>query len=186
MTVSEQLNKNYCAVVKDFITPEQVQVLINAIHERKPSEPQRIKYSTNMNINAFDVYKMPHLWLKLLVEKTAEVSALIEEDVLPTYVYGRIYQNGSTLQRHVDRPACDISVTVNLKQDKQWLIAAENPDKKVTAFDLSVGDAMLYYGCNAPHWREGAYTGTEYIQIFMHYVRINGPHVEHFFDKLEK
>ena len=34
--------------------------------------------------------------------------------VLPTYTYARIYKTGDILERHKDRPSCEISTTVNL------------------------------------------------------------------------
>ena len=43
-------------------------------------------------------------------------------------------------------------------------------------------DALLYLGCIAPHWRDEFY-GTWYAQIFMHYVRSNGPAAGVYFDK---
>jgi len=36
------------------------------------------------------------------------------KSLVPTYSYGRIYQNGSTLIHHIDRPSCQLSVTLNL------------------------------------------------------------------------
>jgi hypothetical protein len=36
--------------------------------------------------------------------------------LLPTYSYFRIYKRGDVLHRHRDRPACEISVTVNIGQ----------------------------------------------------------------------
>ena len=51
-------------------------------------------------------------FLRLLVEKVPEVTALLGEKVLPTYTYARIYRRGSVLERHRDRHACEISFTL--------------------------------------------------------------------------
>jgi hypothetical protein len=181
MTVAERLREDYCAPVRGFITPEYAETLADMLSLPKQ---ESIKYLSMYK--SFDVPVPPICFIKLLVDKSADVSRLIGEDVLPTYTYGRVYGNKSVLPRHVDRPACDISVTVNLKQDAQWLIGAENADSKITLLDLQAGDAMLYYGCDAWHWREGEFTGTNYTQLFMHYVRMNSPRAEHYFDRLDK
>jgi hypothetical protein len=34
--------------------------------------------------------------------------------LLPTYSYFRMYKHGDVLRRHRDRPACEISVTLNI------------------------------------------------------------------------
>ena len=37
-------------------------------------------------------------FLELLCEKTPEISEILEETVLPTYTYARVYKNGSVLK----------------------------------------------------------------------------------------
>jgi hypothetical protein len=48
--------------------------------------------------------------------------------------------------------------------------------------NLEPGDAMLYLGCVAPHWRN-EFSGKEYCQAFMHYVQSDGPFAWAYFDK---
>ncbi|MHA2403976.1 MAG: 2OG-Fe(II) oxygenase family protein [Candidatus Kariarchaeaceae archaeon] len=120
--------------------------------------------------------------LELLANKTPEVSKLIGETVLPTYVYSRIYRNGSILHRHTDRPGCEISMTLHLGSDKPWAIWIETPEGKNRSVNLNPGDAMLYLGCIAPHWRD-EFEGEEYTQFFLHYVRSRGMCSPAYFDK---
>tara|TARA_Y100000114_G_scaffold4567_1_gene3791 strand:- start:331 stop:744 length:414 start_codon:yes stop_codon:yes gene_type:complete len=42
-------------------------------------------------------------------------------DLVPTYSYARVYQTGSELKRHKDRPSCEISTTLNLGGDPTGL-----------------------------------------------------------------
>ena len=35
--------------------------------------------------------------------------------LVPTYSYTRLYRKGNILQRHKDRPSCEISTTLNLR-----------------------------------------------------------------------
>ena len=124
-------------------------------------------------------------FVRLLVEKVPEVSALLGEKVLPTYTYARVYKEGSELLRHRDRPACEISLTLNLSKDIDWPIYFQRPDGSETCLELQPGDAVMYLGCQADHWRE-KFAGSEYTQLFMHYVRSNGPKAWAYFDKRQQ
>ena len=121
--------------------------------------------------------------VKLLVKKVPLVSELLGEDVLPTYTYGRIYPKGEILKRHRDRAACEISLTVNLQKDKtDWPIWIQKPNGDEISLNLNSGDAMMYFGCDADHWRE-EFQGQSYVQVFLHYVRANGSRSFAYFDK---
>lgn len=122
--------------------------------------------------------------VKVLVKKTQYVSELCGEDVLPTYAYGRIYKHGEILAKHIDRDACEISLTVNLQKDADWPIWVKKPDGTEVNFELQPGDAVLYLGCIADHWRN-QFVGQNYVQMFIHYVRANGPKSYAFFDKAQ-
>lgn len=134
--------------------------------------------------NSSAVYNyMP--FVRLLVEKVPEVSELLGEKVLPTYTYARVYKVGSELLRHRDRPACEVSLTLNLFKDSEWPIHFQRPDDSETCIELQPGDAVMYLGCQADHWRE-KFVGTECTQLFMHYVRSNGPKAWAYFDKCQQ
>jgi alkylated DNA repair dioxygenase AlkB len=121
-------------------------------------------------------------FVELLCEKTNQVTDLVEESVVPTYTYATVYEQNSQLIKHKDRPACEISLTVHLGGDAEWPIFIKKPNGEEASFLLSKGDAVLYLGCIAEHWRN-QYTGTEYKQVFLHYVRSRGPKAWAFFDK---
>ena len=132
--------------------------------------------------NCFSTYDcIP--FLELLCEKTPVVSHVIEETVLPTYSYARLYKNGSILEKHTDRDACEISLTLHLHGDQSWPIWIETPSGEEVSVDLKSGDAMLYLGRKAPHWRD-EYGGQHYTQVFLHYVRSRGDCCHEYFDKL--
>lgn len=124
-------------------------------------------------------------FVRLLVNKTPEVTKLIGEEVLPTYAYARIYKKGSVLERHRDRPACEISFTVNLAKDVEWPIYFQRPDGSEVSIELNPGDAVIYLGCQADHWRN-TFNGQEHTQVFLHYVRANGSKSWAFFDKRQQ
>lgn len=124
-------------------------------------------------------------FVKLLVKKIPHVSELLGEDVLPTYTYARVYKKGSVLTRHRDRPACEISFTLNISKDINWPIFFQRPDNSEISIELNPGDAVLYLGCQADHWRN-KFEGQDHVQVFLHYVRANGPKAWAFFDKLQQ
>ena len=124
--------------------------------------------------------------VKTLVKMLPQVSELCGEDVLPTYTYGRIYGKGDVLDRHSDRDACEISLTVTLQKDEtDWPIWIKKPNGEEIGLNLNVGDAMVYLGCTADHWRE-AYQGTIQTQAFFHYVCANGDRAIEYFDRRNK
>ena len=124
-------------------------------------------------------------FVSLRVNKIPRVNEILGEEVLPTYTYARVYKEGSELVRHRDRPACEISFTVNLAKDNDWPIYFQRPDNSETLIELNPGDAVLYLGCQADHWRN-KFEGQEHIQLFLHYVRAEGSKAWAFFDKKQQ
>lgn len=113
-----------------------------------------------------------------LVGTIGELSGL---DLAPTYSFARVYLKGAVLDRHVDRPACEVSATlcVALEPHEPWPICLDAGGE--VEVHLSAGDLLLYKGCEVPHWRE-AFAGRACIQVFLHYVDRHGPHADHAFD----
>lgn len=120
-------------------------------------------------------------FIELLVEKNQTVCQLVGENVLPTYSYARNYRHGNILTGHVDKPQCEISLTVNLECDNVWDIWIETPHGREYV-SLNPGDAMLYLGMEAQHGRD-SFDGETCTQVFLHYVRSQGPFFKYYFDK---
>jgi hypothetical protein len=177
--MNAQLEQNNFLFVPNFISQERAQVLSQEffILER---DNKCTKDKQAPNSPAIYNFKP---FLELLCEKTNEVTSLIEEQVLPTYTYARIYKNGEVLARHRDRPACEISLTVNIGGDAPWGISIQKPSSEEVDLNLNRGDAMLYLGCTADHWRSTPFSGQNYSQVFLHYVRSRGPNAWAYFDK---
>jgi hypothetical protein len=103
--------------------------------------------------------------------------------LLPTYAYFRIYKRGDVLRRHRDRPACEISVSLNIGQEPSvpWPLYVEREAGPVAA-DLTPCDALIYRGIDCFHWRD-RYEGSRLVQVFLHYVERGGPHEKLKFDQ---
>ena len=110
-----------------------------------------------------------------LVEKESNLK------LFQTYAYWRYYVLGATLKQHIDRPACEISVTACIKKYDNWPLIIEGE-----TFELEEGDALLYAGCEQKHGRPGIYKGEGMAQVFFHYVNQNGIYKNHAYDQLNK
>lgn len=113
----------------------------------------------------------------LLLRLLPQIELLTGHRLLPTYSCLRIYEPGAVLPRHTDRPACEISLSLALQPDPQvpWPLYVETLTGEAVPAHLAAGDGLIYKGIERPHWRE-AFTGTEMIQTFLHYVRADGPY----------
>tara|TARA_R100001163_G_scaffold2784_1_gene4276 strand:- start:5092 stop:5748 length:657 start_codon:yes stop_codon:yes gene_type:complete len=116
-------------------------------------------------------------------------------DLVPTYSYARIYKQGDVLERHKDRPSCEISTTLSLGGD-HWPIYLEpnknvgipgkdgctaesnNPGLKIF---LHPGDMLIYSGCVLEHWRE-EFKGENCAQVFLHYNNVETQGVKNIYD----
>jgi hypothetical protein len=106
--------------------------------------------------------------------------------MLPTYSYARYYRKGETLEKHTDRPACEVSITLHLGSDRTpWPIYFTKPNGEVVSVELKAGQAVIYLGIISEHWRD-EFKGQEYVQVFLHYVRSRGEYADHYFDKVRK
>jgi hypothetical protein len=107
---------------------------------------------------------------------TSTIAAFAGEPVKPSYVYLAAYQPGAILARHVDREQCEFSITLCLDYSPEpgaatpWPIHLQKNDGIVTVFQ-AIGDALLYRGCQLPHWRNPLPHGHTSASIFFHYVR---------------
>jgi hypothetical protein len=106
-----------------------------------------------------------HLW------PTIEV--VVGEELIPTYSYARLYSNGDVLEKHTDRPACEVSVTLQLGRSHHYAWPIYMGGNR---YDMAEGDSVVYSGCDIEHWRDKCDGPANYYsgQVFCHYVRKNG------------
>lgn len=179
--MNAQLEQNNFLFVPSFISQERAQSLnFWLLNERDAGHLIDDPRSNDGIFGKACTNLIP--FLELLCEKRNEVSNLVEESLLPTYNYCIIYGPESKLNPHLDRPACEISLTVHLGGDAEWPIYIKKPSGEGVPFKLNPGDAVIYLGCIAEHWRE-KFTGQYYSQVFLHYVRSNGSRAWAYFDR---
>lgn len=130
--------------------------------------------------NAFGYYS-PIFLESLLVYVQPMIEKEVGKTLHPTYSYGRIYGNGSILERHTDRPSGEYGVTCCMEKECNWPINFE-VDGRVQSHELNVGDICIYKGIDYPHWRD-SYEGNRHIQVFLMYVDSQGEYSSWKYDK---
>ena len=108
----------------------------------------------------------------LLGLKTDYLSGVLELKLVPTYSFAMMYVEGQGLEKHTDRPSCEISVSVHLGSPglKPWPLYVEG-----IPVELNPGDAVVYRGIDVPHWRLPLEECNHYAQCFLHYNDSEGP-----------
>ena len=120
----------------------------------------------------------------VLLKKLPLVSRICGKELYPTYSYVRIYQEGDNMERHIDRPSCEISLTVNIfTKENKSIFYVEDLNPNVKEFDIEPGDALMYLGEKIYHWRKPIEKDQFLVQFMLHYVDKNGKNKDYKYDK---
>lgn len=180
---SDSVGNTY-KVIKNYISPSKAEELgkefIGYVENNKV-ETQPTPFSLKLIGKGYELYNFPK-HLNLLSCKTSDVGELIGSDVNPSYSFSRVYVADSELVPHTDRPSCEVSLSIHLWGDEEWAFCIEDINGETVEVVLEPGDAILYDGCNASHWRPGKYAGEKFCQVFHHYVYVEGEFSNYAFD----
>jgi hypothetical protein len=122
----------------------------------------------------------------LLLRLQPKIEAIVGEPLHPTFSYLRIYEKGSVLDRHSDRPESEIaaSMALGVVSDTSWPLHLKARDK-THSLNLAPGDLVVYEGMQLEHWRD-VFKGEFCIQVIFSYVRANGAYANLRFDGREQ
>jgi len=142
------------------------------------------------------VYPPMLYFLWALTPRVAQVAGC---ELLPTYCYFRIYQQGDICRVHSDRQACEhsLSLTVALSDHKPWALAVESDriphpvagaaadfgDRKFGSVAMLDGDAVMYQGVHHRHGRVEPNPNDWSAHLFLHWVDAAGPYRDQAFDR---
>ena len=140
-----------------------------------------------------------------------KIENIIGKKLYETYYYDRFYYPKQQLDYHIDRPSCEISVSVHIGTNltQKWPFIIKTPDTysdfgktsrvsigESSSLILKPGDGVIYKGCERPHWRTPMPLEYErkwfikrvkpnlyYHQVFFHYVLQDGRRCHHAYDK---
>ena len=182
--------------------------LINFCDEEKYNVVHSVKQGDTLTVLDGDVgysynFYSDHLMESIELCYGQKVCDILKANLSPTYTFTRIYEKGSPLIPHLDRPSCEISATcpITISDDRpsticvsnfKWNEVTEKPVKfsieqikkkgDYNEINLYPGDLMFYRGCERYHWRDPI--ESDYlIQFFMHFVEADGQYKDFVFDK---
>lgn len=177
-TASQILNTQGMFACKDIVTKEMCNYITHVMLRKtqmqgREGDEQIPNALTVIHHDIFLETIHEIIWPKLEV--------ILGEELLPTYTYSRLYNNGDVLEKHKDRFACEISVTVQLGRSHHYVWPIYIKEKP---FYLEEGDGVVYLGCDVEHWRNVCDGPEEYYsgQIFFHFVRKNGSYAKEYGD----
>lgn len=180
MTKPEQFEQYGCVLVESFLDPVTVQTISMYMENKIRRSEWRNKETDSTTKLAY--YADP-LIETVLQASLPLVAKTCGKELDPTYSYMRVYQPGEELVPHVDRPSCEISVTVNVaSKGTPSPIWMHYKDNEPHAYTLNPGDAVVYKGCEAKHWRAPLKADQLNVQFMLHYVDKKGPHAGRKFD----
>ncbi len=182
---------------------------VSSFVEPIPKERGMIKFNKEKILSHLDtepqvpgsLSRYNYFKLKNLHEEIKDkVENIIGKKLYTTYFYDRFYFVNQKLNNHVDRDSCEISVTLNISSYtyEDWPLFIKGSDNVVYKVNTNQGDAVLYKGCERPHWREelkdsrnflsklfDKIKGKEiyYHQVFFHYVLADGKRAHFAFDR---
>lgn len=89
-----------------------------------------------------------------------------------SWCYGiRVYQRGTYLYNHVDRPTHIVSsaICVASALDEPWPLHLEDKEGRVSQVNLEPGEFVYYEGARLAHGRPYPLRGDYYASMFIHY-----------------
>lgn len=178
MSSDQVFEKNGCLRVNGFLDPQTILIVSQYFENKIRRGEWKEEYEGQNGASRFFYYADP-LTESLLLACKLGVEQVTGKELLPTYSYSRVYQPGEELVPHVDRPSCEVSVTVSVASKGDispiYMSYADNP---VEEHILNPGDAVVYKGCEATHWRKPLNKDQLVVQFMLHYVDKNGPNAE--------
>jgi hypothetical protein len=153
------LEEDECQIFKELVLTSKETGLMNAETDKK--------YYNNSYGGI-----LPFMW-DLMDRFRPMVESTTNRNVKNANPYIRIYQNDSTLNRHMDRGGLDYTISVCIFENinQNWPLLIRNEKDEIIENITKIGYASLVTGNILEHWREPLECKEdEYvIQLFLHY-----------------
>lgn len=183
MNALEILSAHGAVHIKDVVSKEMAHFLTHVL--MRYSAFRDVKKGDEQVPNAKSILARDYLFETLLEATWPKIEQALGIELLPTYAYARLYSNGDVLEPHTDRFACELSMTLQLGRSHHYAWPIYMGGKR---YDLAEGDGVIYRGCDVEHWRDKCDGPEDYYsgQVFLHYVRADGPHKDHACDAINR
>lgn len=183
MTNAEEFQTKGYTIVRGFLDKDSVTTISLYLENALKRYPENNQGGREGDSSAISYYADP-LIETVLARSLPEMETITGHKLYPSYSFTRVYQRGEELKPHVDRPACEISVTCHIATvGKPWPIWMQAPGGQPSEHYLEPGDACVYHGCEIKHWRNPATETDINVQMMLHYVRQDGPNASYKFDR---
>jgi len=161
-------------IIRNFLSEEEVK--LSQLYFKIKQRLNTTDFDTT-SPNCDSYWYGDHLAESFLLAKSKKMEKETGLELNPTYAFARMYTKFGILEKHKDRPECEVSVTIMVgSSGEEWPIYMDG-----TRLDLKPGDAGIYLGCEVEHWRE-EFQGDWHSQFFLHYVNKNGPYADRIAD----
>ena len=200
---AESYRSNGYALLKRLFPP----AVTKPFHARLQSDlnlTETREFLTTCNLldkPAIEVYSLQYPPMAtFLWGLTPTISRLAGCDLLPTYAYFRVYQQGDVCRVHSDRHACEHSLSLMLEladnqpwalsvgrehdENRTFTIAEDFGSEQFSSLPMGAGDGVLYQGVSHRHGRIEPNPNRWSAHLFLHWVDSNGPHASHAFDQV--
>lgn len=187
--------------IKEFL-PKQILNLCYSYCVLKFSSKHQ--FETDNQTNSLIWEYSNELMETLMDMSTPVIEQNLGKKLWPTYSYFRIYDKGSDLKIHTDRPSCEYTVALCLGADPvdqpyEIFVGEEDEasDYKYYSdkgeykryridhkFPMVPNNAVIFKGMDKIHWREIC-AHDHFVTVFLHYVDQDGPYKDFKFDKRE-
>ncbi len=149
----ELSNKRFVQLDK-LLTPETCQLLSKRIHILQSAD--KLKKCGLCPLSQWvygdDCFAEVHQFF------CEQLSSLFGIELVATFNAVRLYSQNATLPKHIDREACEfsLSIPIDYQGDEVWPIylSEEKQAKQGHAVSLKIGDGVMLQGAKVYHWRK--------------------------------
>lgn len=185
--IVDYYKENGIVVIKNAVSSDLQTYLTRAISLIDKSND--LRSGVRPDVHGYPHYKEAHghiITETLLDMLTSVHEKCIGKHLVPTYSFIRRYSQGNNMINHIDRPACQHSITIQLcssDDEYEWplyvrTLKGENIEVEVNDFDL-----IMYQGENIVHGRDYCLKEWSY-HTFLHYVDADDKKYEpYYYDK---
>jgi len=163
-------------IVKNFLSADEIALGEYYLLLKHKKNISNFDFVQSNNLDSY--FHADNFTETILINKLNRMEKETGLKLIPTYSFSRVYSYNANLEKHKDRPSCEVSATIMWGSDGvSWSIFMDG-----TKCEMQPGDAVIYLGCEIEHWRE-PFEGDYHIQSFLHYVDANGSYKDYAYDK---
>jgi hypothetical protein len=152
--------KWHSQLIKTVLSEEAFSSLCLYIEKVKTKKPVLSWCDVFMRYSLHDPLYLRDLHQQL----TPLVENVLKRKLTPTYSYLSMYGENGICPPHLDKPECQWTLDLCVKQDKPWPLSVEND-----SFLMKENEALIYSGTDQLHWREKIHSGGFCDLVFFHF-----------------